>query len=359
MKINKPIMGKKLLAGFLSASILTLSATTVFAENIEPLVTDGVEKTKEILPISSEFMEEKQSYFNCFTGKVIEIKDIEGIDGAKFISVENEEGMPANIIVADDTYIVGNEKINVGSIITGYYKANAPMIMIYPPQYKAEVVVVGEQEENIKIDLFDEDLVSADNFLKLNIVEDTKVVSQDGKIFEGDLFNRKLVVIYDVSTRSIPAQTNPKNIIVLPEEKEELLSEEEEEILFEEETLVIGNVSDMNIVVNDKKIDAPSAYANKDGVVMVPLKAIAKELEIDITWNQEDQSIRVGKGISLKIGEDKYIYMKTPVIQLGTAPELLEGRTFVPLSFFREVVRMNNAYVFEGQIVIDNGEKME
>jgi hypothetical protein len=51
--------------------------------------------------------------------------------------------------------------------------------------------------------------------------------------------------------------------------------------------------------------------------------------------------------------------MKMAPIQLGTAPAIVEGKTFVPLSFFKEVTRLNNAYVFESQIVIDNGERME
>jgi hypothetical protein len=41
------------------------------------------------------------------------------------------------------------------------------------------------------------------------------------------------------------------------------------------------------------------------------------------------------------------------------APELTGERTFVPLNFFKQVTMMNNAYVFEAQIVIDNGEVME
>lgn len=67
----------------------------------------------------------------------------------------------------------------------------------------------------------------------------------------------------------------------------------------------------------------------------------------------------VGKSVSLTMGKDYYTYMKTAPIQLGTAPEVVNGKTFVPLSFFKKIIRMNNAYVFETQIVIDNGEIMK
>ncbi|MPN07715.1 hypothetical protein SDC9_154986 [bioreactor metagenome] len=178
-------------------------------------------------------------------------------------------------------------------------------------------------------------MVSADNTIKLNISDATEIISQTGKSFKGDLENRKLVVLYGPSTRSIPAQTNPIKVIVL------------------------DDAADMDIIVDNKKIDGPRAYTNEQGTIMVPLRAAAEALGFEVAWDGESKSIMVGKGISLKIGQDNYIYMKTAPIQLGTAPEAFEGRTFVPLNFFREVMRMNNAYVFEGQIVIDNGEKME
>ena len=92
---------------------------------------------------------------------------------------------------------------------------------------------------------------------------------------------------------------------------------------------------------------------------MVPLRVIAEALGFDVKWDSKLQSIILRKGISLTIGEDNYIYMKTAPIQLGIASEIVNGRTFVPLSYFKKVIRMNNAYVFESQIVIDNEEIME
>jgi len=347
---------KKALSGFLFVTILTVSGFTVFANNAGDLKTiKDSEEIKEMVIINDEIDEEEQAYFNSFSGVVKEINDFHGIEGAKIVLLENEEGLIANIIISKDTYIVDGAEISVGSTVTGFYKANAPMIMIYPAQYNAKVVAVENKDQNLKVDIFNKDLISSDNLLKLNISDDTDIISQDGQPFEGELINRKLVVTYDISTRSIPAQTNPIKIVVLFEEAEHPTID-----VTEEDTELINfDVSTMDMVVNDKKIEALASYTNEQGVVMVPLRAIAEALEFDVKWNANLQSIMVGKGISLKIGEDNYHYMKTAPIKLGTAPELVNGTTFVPLSFFREVVRMNNAYVFEGQIVIDDGEKME
>lgn len=347
---------KKATTGFLAVTILSVSAVTAFAGNTQDLkAINDIKKMEEIMPISTNIDMVRQDRMDSVTGKVTEIRDFEGVKGSRIILLENEEGIVANIIVSNDTYVVNSAEIVVGSVVTGFYDGNAPMIMIYPAQYNTEVVVVNNEDENIKVDIFNKDLVSADNTLKLNISDDTEIVLQDGKPFNGELANRKLVVTYDISTRSIPAQTTPSKIVVLFEKAEhpnyDVTEEGKQDINID--------VSNMDIIVNDKKIEAPAAYTNKEGIVMVPLRAIAEALEFDVNWNGESQSVMVGKGISLKIAEDNYIYMKTSPIRLGAAPELVEGKTFVPLSFFKKVAHMNNAYVFEAQIVIDNGEIME
>jgi len=223
--------------------------------------------------------------------------------------------------------------------------------MIYPPQYKAEVITVDKQEKNVKVDLFDSELISADKSLKLNIFDSTEIVLENGQKFEGDIANRKLVVIYDKSTRSIPAQTTPVKVIVL--------NEEEKGIQAKEDSSILADIDSMDIIVNNKKITAPTAYAYDGIIPMVPLREISEALGFEVKWNQATRSIIVGNGIFLTIGNNKYTYMKNTPIELETAPELVYGRTYVPLNFFKKVARINNAYIFERQIVIDEGELLE
>ncbi|MDF2520739.1 MAG: copper amine oxidase domain protein, partial [Clostridia bacterium] len=329
---------KKALAVLLTASVLSLNTVSAFAadtNNVIP-INDGSQIT-EVNPIKAELPSLEEFKFGFFTGKVKEIRDREGVEGSKFVLVESSEGTEANIIISKDTYVLSNAEIAEGAVITGYFNANAPMIMIYPAQYNAEVVVVDKENQNVKVDIFDENLVSSDNFLKLNISDATEIVLPDGTAYEGELANKKLVVLYGISTRSIPAQTTPDKVVVL----------------LDKETVptvqIQGDVSAMDIVVNNKKIEAPAAYSSEEGVVMIPLRAVAEALGYEVTWNDEQRSVYLGKAISLTIGSDSYNYMKTAPIELEAAPTIVEGRTFVPLSFFKTVLRMNNAYVLESQ----------
>ena len=100
-------------------------------------------------------------------------------------------------------------------MVTGFYDANAPTPMIYPPQLRAIVMAMDTQYRNVKVDYFDSNLISSDNYLKLNISPYTRMLLVNGQLFTGNPANRDLVVVYGPTTRSIPAQTNPYKIIVL------------------------------------------------------------------------------------------------------------------------------------------------
>jgi hypothetical protein len=187
--------------------------------------------------------------------------------------IEDKDGNPAGFVISKDTYIDNNAEITTGTTVMGFYDANLPMIMIYPPRYTIEVLTVVGDKDNIKVEIMD--------------------------------------------------------------------------------------VSNMDIIVNDKKIEAPKAYINEQDAIMVPVRAICEALGLEVNWDNKTKSVTVGKDISLTVGKDSYRNMEGDEIKLGIAPETKEGSTFVPLSFFKKVVGMNNAYAFEGQIVIDNNEIME
>ena len=155
--------------------------------------------------------------FGSWSGRVVSV-DIEESEGitTMFIQLEGEDG-PANFVTDFNTFILGDTP-EEGDFITGYYLMNMPMIMIFPPQYSVSVIVNGDFY-NIAVDRFDENMVSYDGFLELNIGEDTEIILQNGEPMSAeDLAHRKLVVVYDVATRSIPAITTPQKIIVLFEQ---------------------------------------------------------------------------------------------------------------------------------------------
>jgi hypothetical protein len=158
--------------------------------------------------------------FNAFQGTVTMISDFmitandEDSGCYKLMSVDNGLGTSVNFVVSPDTYFLDQVMVSVGDQVTGYYDGNAPVPMIYPPQYRALVMVKETPFQNVKVDFFNNLLVSGDGFLQLNITPFTPIVLKNGQFFTGNPGNRNLIVVYGPSTMSIPAQTTPYKIIV-------------------------------------------------------------------------------------------------------------------------------------------------
>ena len=159
--------------------------------------------------------------FQPFYGMVTMIDDFlinetgEGAGCYKLISVENIDGVLVNFLVAPDTYFVDHVMVRPRDMVTGFYDANAPVPLIFPPQYRAIVMAKDNPYQNVKVDYFNSQLISSDNILKLNVAPWTKIVLENGQAFTKSPTNRNLIVVYGATTKSIPAQTTPYKIIVM------------------------------------------------------------------------------------------------------------------------------------------------
>ena len=159
--------------------------------------------------------------FAALSGTVTMIEDFyTGQDDAstgcyKLISIETVDMGPVKFIISPETYFVNHVVIDVGDDVTGFYDANAPVMLIYPPQYRAIVMARNTGAENVTVDYFNNQLLSNDGNLQLLIGSSTEVILTNDQIFNMYPWNRNLIVVYGPTTFSIPAQTTPYKIIVL------------------------------------------------------------------------------------------------------------------------------------------------
>ncbi len=155
-----------------------------------------------------------------FQGIVTEINDfMMGQNGEaegcfKQMTVEDGHGGIVHFIVSPTTYFVDQAIVNIGDRITGYYDGDAPVPLIYPPQYRALIIVMERSDQTIKVDYFNNQLVSRDGQLQVNLSPYTPILLRNGQPFSNYIGNRNLIVIYGPTTKSIPAQTTPYKIIV-------------------------------------------------------------------------------------------------------------------------------------------------
>ena len=287
--------------------------------------------------------------FIMFVGKIEEIRKpiISDAGYNKIILAIDDEGAEIAFLITDDTYFVTDKNPEAGDAITGFYDGKAPMALIYPPQPEAKVIAIGlEEDKFIKVDRFDEELVSEDGQLKLNIGPDTQIILQNNEVFEGELANRALVVIYSVTTRSIPAQTTPDKIIVLYEKAvhpihnltdEEIASlNNEAGYTFTKEELIELAKASLNLAVElrDNKLEGPKPYVNENGVFMLPVRAVAEAMGLKVLWFGDTRTVQVGKTASFTIGKDSYAKSRMAPVELGTVPVIKNGFAYVPLDFF-------------------------
>jgi len=241
-----------------------------------------------------------------------------------------KDGENTNVFVVNkDTLIFDNTgkevKLQKGDKVTAYTYANKPMLMIYPPQYNPEVIIVESKEMgSVTVDFFNKDLVNTDNSLKLNVGEETVVQSQSGKeVSAKDLAEQHLLVFYTITTRSIPAQTPPTKVIVLDATVEEQGEEAEE---------ASPNSAVQEIIKND--------FYDINGTTMVPLRLIAEELGFKVESTGTGALISKGAvSYTITRGEKAYGYNKA-LRYFEVAPALLEPtKTYVPVEFFEELMQ--------------------
>ncbi len=97
--------------------------------------------------------------FLSFSGTVMMIEDFsigqKNEAGCyKLFTVDNGYGNIVNFVVEPTTYFVDHEIIQTGDRVTGFYDANAPVPMIYPPQYRALVMSKDSPYYRVKVDYF-------------------------------------------------------------------------------------------------------------------------------------------------------------------------------------------------------------
>ncbi|MGG0667327.1 stalk domain-containing protein [Lederbergia citrisecunda] len=320
---------KKIGAVALTA-LLAGSAWTPFA----------VQANEDVIQMENEEVKDASDFIQA-TGV---ITNIENRDNDLMVTVENEEGLITIFRVQDKTLLFNSgttEEIQPADLkkdmkVEAYYDKNKPMILIYPAQITPELFFVIDEEKpgSVKVGKFDEDFLSLDKELKLNIGEETTIVNQQGeKINKGDLSGKELAVFYSITTRSLPPQTPPDKIVALDPLTDEGTNEEEGE-----ETPEIPETQDIpNSVV---KMIANDHYM-KDGVKMIPLRKVAEELGYTVVSQPKVNGAiltKENRSFTITRGELTYGFNKS-LQKFEAAPELHEwNKTYVSEDFLKALL---------------------
>lgn len=115
-----------------------------------------------------------------------------------------------------------------------------------------------------------------------------------------------------------------------------------------------------SITVDEKTVGLGTAKIfEQNNRTMVPLRAVAEQMGFKVTWDDKTQTATAEKSdkkMTLRIGEDTYMYAAKPVgisygQSLGAAPMLLDYTTYVPLRMF-EI--LGSSFTVQGNAIAIN-----
>lgn len=288
---------------------LTLAFTVVGSTAAYAEVMKG-ETTATPVPISADAdAQAEASAYISNTGKITEVADTE--DGNKVFTMDNENG-GLRFVVAPTTTIVDREtgsvitadKLTEGMEVAVIYGANAPMGMSMPP-YMGQVttVVANADKGSISVGHFNDDLLNEKDLLQLNISEKTTIRTTLGTksiLSADDVKGKDAVVFYDITTRSIPAQTTPSLVLLL----------EEREAVTE-------------VAVDTKSIEAPE---------MVALRDAAEAKGYSVKWQGKTAPVvleKDGMTAQITLGSTTYVVEGDMAMTSAAAAELTDGVLYV------------------------------
>lgn len=98
------------------------------------------------------------------------------------------------------------------------------------------------------------------------------------------------------------------------------------------------------IKINGETCPGAKGYLKGKSTVMIPLRLVSEALGYEVKWNGQSKTVELSRGphwITTKIGEDYYTFGKMAPMKLGTAPEVFQEVTFVPLDFVTEILKVH------------------
>ncbi len=129
-------------------------------------------------------------------------------------SVQSEDQGQIQVSLPANAYVLNLHQFRIGDRATFFYSTNAPMPLIYPPRYQAVAAAYTPPGTTAALDVFNEMLTNTDGTLTLTPTWNTPVTLPNGQAYANDPGGHLLLATYSATTRSIPAQAIPEQVVV-------------------------------------------------------------------------------------------------------------------------------------------------
>lgn len=253
--------------------------------------------------------------------------------------VDSVSGLPLSLadIKAGDQIIAYHSPVMTSSLPP---QTTAKVLLVNPPQDKGagtyvKVAQLTRREDgSIRVLNDNGDLV-------LTILPETPISPFKTKnvVTIDDIeVGSEMIAYFDVMALSYPAQAGAERVVLFPKTpsapSDETATETDIISVSEDLSKLMVNGQDVALGVNER------LYATDNGTVMVPVRTAATALGYSVTWSDEDQRIELSKDkqiATLRIGSET-VRVGEDEFSLTDEPDLIDGRSYVPVSFFSQLV---------------------
>ena len=252
----------------------------ILANEVQQVSTVDNQDIRDVESLKGDYMTE--------TGEVCTINN--GQSGYQLQVGNVQEGtifyLPKNIIVFDvaTKTFVNPDNIKEGMNVSIVYPKTVPMMLSLPGRCNgAQLVIIHSQTENAQMGYFNEDLINEENTLALNISEQTVIMNNLGerRVFTAeDIKNKNAMVVYSITTRSIPAQTTPSFVLIMEAGLEEVQPIENDDI-------------------------------EKNHTTYRSMRQVAEVNGFEVTWDNKNKVVicnRNDEEYKFAVGSNKYFY---------------------------------------------------
>ena len=359
-------MNKKITTLLITAAMLA-SSSAVFAATPAPTETAAPTATAEASATPAATADPDASATPAVTADPdatadpsIDIDDTviaeENEYDAKIVSVD-EESLTVNIddteysfMYSDDTaiYTITGEEKTVDDLTedTEIKVFSTSLLLTKDVKFADAIVITDPANTAASVDVdtyltggIFGDYTNAKEDLALNISDDTEIVDMDGnEVDKDDLNGKKLMVFYSVVTMSLPAQTNPTKIVVLP--SEEVAPTATPTATAAPTATPVATTNPASITaVTAGSYSGTTTYDADTQTYELPVRAVSEALGFVVTWDGDSVTVGVDNvkfqigSVTCTEGDESYTMKKAAVLRDDTA--------YVSSDFFSDVLKLN------------------
>ena len=297
-------MKKYLGISAMALSVLIISTVGVTAFANEPVLISAKDTTTAV-----DTTKVATAAYSALTGKITACEKNE--QGYSITFESNEMGTiilneaENGCLVFDGSKLADFTALKADTEVTVILDNNAPMTMSLPGQTNGAVAIV--MNNNAFVGKFNDALENDE--LKLEIGDNTQILDVRGTkqiLKADDIKGKEAIVVYGVSTKSIPAITTPDFVVILD---------------------------------NDADVEAPEETKPEETkpeetkpVEKVTLRKAFEEKGYKVEWTANDKPIVISNDkvkAEVTIGSNKVVVDGDMVYEISSPVELIDGVTYV------------------------------